>query len=141
MDKRWHGDYAFDFDRQAQDVREYKAWGLKQATIAAVSPWKVGFPIVIERAPGTNRLFPGGAPAAVHTSLLIVSHHSLHRPERRQDFGRGRVHASPFPIDLTSNKTTPGSPLPGVKPTTDLWESVADTVILTPARKIIAARM
>ena len=45
-------------------------------------------------------------------------------------------------IDLTSNKTTPGEPhLPGVKPTTDPWESVADTAILTPARKIIAARM
>ena len=34
--KRWHGDYAFDFDQQAQDVRELKAWGLKQVTIAAV---------------------------------------------------------------------------------------------------------
>ena len=32
----------------------------------------LGFPIVIERAPGTNRLFPGGAPAAVHTGLLIA---------------------------------------------------------------------
>ena len=36
MGKRWHDDYAFDFDRQAQDVREYKAWGLKQVTIGAV---------------------------------------------------------------------------------------------------------
>ena len=34
--KRWHGDYAYDFDRQAQDVRELKAWGLKQVTIGAV---------------------------------------------------------------------------------------------------------
>ena len=44
MGKRWHGDYAFDFDRQAQDVREYKAWGLKQVTIAEVvglSPGRV----------------------------------------------------------------------------------------------------
>ena len=30
--KRWHGDYAFDFDQQAQHVHEYKAWGLKQVT-------------------------------------------------------------------------------------------------------------
>ena len=36
MGKRWHGDYAFDFDQQAQHVREYKAWGLKQVTIGAV---------------------------------------------------------------------------------------------------------
>ena len=44
MGKRWHGDYTFDFDRQAQDVREYKAWGLKQVTIAAIvrlSPGRV----------------------------------------------------------------------------------------------------
>ena len=34
--KRWHGDSDFDFDQQAQDVREYKAWGLKQVTIGAV---------------------------------------------------------------------------------------------------------
>ena len=34
--KRWHGDYTFDFDHQAQDVHQYKAWGLKQVTIAAV---------------------------------------------------------------------------------------------------------
>ena len=34
--KRWHDDYAFDFDQQAQDVRKLKAWGLKQVTIAAV---------------------------------------------------------------------------------------------------------
>ena len=35
--KRWHGDYGYDFDRQAQDVRELKAWGLKQVTIGAVA--------------------------------------------------------------------------------------------------------
>ena len=34
--KRWHNDYGYDFDRQAQDVRELKAWGLKQSTIGAV---------------------------------------------------------------------------------------------------------
>ena len=34
--KRWHGDYAFDFDQQTADVRELKAWGLKQVMIAAV---------------------------------------------------------------------------------------------------------
>ena len=34
--KRWHGDYTFDFDQQAQDVRKLKTWGLKQVTIAAV---------------------------------------------------------------------------------------------------------
>ena len=34
--KRWHDDYAFDFDQQAQHVHELKAWGLKQVTIAAV---------------------------------------------------------------------------------------------------------
>ena len=34
--KRWHGDYAFDFDHQAQDVRRLKSWGLKQVTIGAV---------------------------------------------------------------------------------------------------------
>ena len=34
--KRWHGDYAFDFDQQAQDVHKLKAWGLKQVTIGAV---------------------------------------------------------------------------------------------------------
>ena len=34
--KRWHGDFAYDFDQQAQHVREYKAWGLKQVTIGAV---------------------------------------------------------------------------------------------------------
>ena len=42
--KRWHGNYGFDFDQQAQDVREYKAWGLKQVTIAALvrlSPGRV----------------------------------------------------------------------------------------------------
>ena len=36
MGKRWHNDYAFDFNRQAADVRELKGWGLKQVTIAAV---------------------------------------------------------------------------------------------------------
>ena len=36
MGKRWHGDYAYDFDRQAADVRELKGWGLKQVTIGAV---------------------------------------------------------------------------------------------------------
>ena len=35
--KRWHGDYAFDFDQQAQDVHALKAWGLKQVTIGAVA--------------------------------------------------------------------------------------------------------
>ena len=42
--KRWHDDYGYDFDRQTQDVRELKAWGLKQVTIAAVvrlSPGRV----------------------------------------------------------------------------------------------------
>ena len=42
--KRWHGDFAFDFDQQNQDVRDLKAWGLKQVTIAAVvglSPGRV----------------------------------------------------------------------------------------------------
>ena len=34
--KRWHDNYGYDFDRQAQDVRELKAWGLKQSTIGAV---------------------------------------------------------------------------------------------------------
>ena len=44
MGSRWHGDYTYDFDRQAADVRELKAWGLKQVTIAAVvglSPGRV----------------------------------------------------------------------------------------------------
>ena len=36
MGKRWHRDYAYDFDRQAADVRELKDWGLKQVTIGAV---------------------------------------------------------------------------------------------------------
>ena len=36
MGKRWHGNYAYDFDHQAQDVRQLKAWGLKQSTIGAV---------------------------------------------------------------------------------------------------------
>ena len=34
--KRWHGDFDFDFDRQAQDVRKLKGMGLKQSTIGAV---------------------------------------------------------------------------------------------------------
>ena len=34
--KRWHGDFDFDFDHQAADVRELKGWGLKQVTIGAV---------------------------------------------------------------------------------------------------------
>ena len=44
MGKRWHNDYGYDFDRQAQDVRQLKAWGLKQVTIGAVvglSPGRV----------------------------------------------------------------------------------------------------
>ena len=36
MGKRWHGDYAYDFDHQAEDVRQLKSWGLKQVTIGAV---------------------------------------------------------------------------------------------------------
>ena len=34
--QRWHGDFNFDFNRQAADVRELKNWGLKQVTIATV---------------------------------------------------------------------------------------------------------
>ena len=34
--KRWHDDYAFDFDQQAQDVRELRAWRLSQSTIGAI---------------------------------------------------------------------------------------------------------
>ena len=34
--KRWHGEYSYDFEQQARDVRELKAWGLKQITIGAV---------------------------------------------------------------------------------------------------------
>ena len=34
--KRRHGDFAFDFDHQAEDVRQLKSWGLKQSTIGAV---------------------------------------------------------------------------------------------------------
>ena len=44
MGKRWHGEYSYNFDRQATDVRELKHWGLKQVTIAAVvglSPGRV----------------------------------------------------------------------------------------------------
>ena len=36
MGSRWHNDYSYDFDHQAQDVRQLKAWGLKQMTIGAV---------------------------------------------------------------------------------------------------------
>ena len=36
MGKRWHGEFDFDFEQQAQDVRQLKAWGLKQITIGAV---------------------------------------------------------------------------------------------------------
>ena len=35
--KRWHGDYGYNFDQQAQDVHELKAWGLKQVTIGAIA--------------------------------------------------------------------------------------------------------
>ena len=35
--KRWHDDFGFDFEQQTRDVRELKAWGLKQITIAAVA--------------------------------------------------------------------------------------------------------
>ena len=44
MGKRWHDDFAYDFDHQAADVRQLKAWGLKQVTIGAVvglSPGRV----------------------------------------------------------------------------------------------------
>ena len=34
--QRWHGDFDFDFDRQAADVRELRGMGLKQSTIGAV---------------------------------------------------------------------------------------------------------
>ena len=34
--QRWHGDFDFDFNRQAADVRELRGMGLKQATIGAV---------------------------------------------------------------------------------------------------------
>ena len=36
MGKRWHGAYNFDFDQQAQDVRELRAWGVKQTTIGDI---------------------------------------------------------------------------------------------------------
>ena len=36
MGQRWHGDFGFNFDRQAADVKELRAWGLKQVTIGAV---------------------------------------------------------------------------------------------------------
>ena len=35
-EKRWHDEYSYDFEQQAQNVRELKAWGLKQVTIGAV---------------------------------------------------------------------------------------------------------
>ena len=35
--KRWHGDYAYDFEKQSADIRKLKEWGLKQVTIAAVT--------------------------------------------------------------------------------------------------------
>ena len=44
MGSRWHNDYSYDFDHQAQDVHQLKAWGLKQVTIGAVvrlSPGRV----------------------------------------------------------------------------------------------------
>ena len=44
MGSRWHNDYSYDFDHQAQDVRQLKAWGLKQVTIGAIvglSPGRV----------------------------------------------------------------------------------------------------
>ena len=34
--QRWHGDFDFDFDRQAADVRELRGMGLKQSTIGAI---------------------------------------------------------------------------------------------------------
>ena len=34
--KRWHNDYGYDFDQQAQHVHELRTWGLKQSTIGAV---------------------------------------------------------------------------------------------------------
>ena len=34
--KRWHDDYGYDFDQQAQHVHELRTWGLKQVTIGAV---------------------------------------------------------------------------------------------------------
>ena len=36
MGKRWHGNFDFNFDRQAQNVHELRTWGLKQSTIGAV---------------------------------------------------------------------------------------------------------
>ena len=36
MGSRWHGNYTYDFDRQAANVRKLKTWGLKQVTIGAV---------------------------------------------------------------------------------------------------------
>ena len=37
MGKRWHDNYGYDFDQQAQNVRKLKTWGLKQVTIATVT--------------------------------------------------------------------------------------------------------
>ena len=34
--QRWHGEFDFDFDRQAADVRKLRGMGLKQSTIGAV---------------------------------------------------------------------------------------------------------
>ena len=34
--KRWHGDYAFDFDKQAAEIRRLKTWGLTQTLIGAI---------------------------------------------------------------------------------------------------------
>ena len=42
--QRWQGEYSYNFNRQAADVRKLKGWGLKQVTIAAVvglSPGRV----------------------------------------------------------------------------------------------------
>ena len=36
MGKRWHDDYGYDFEQQAQDVRELRGWGLKQVRIGAI---------------------------------------------------------------------------------------------------------
>ena len=34
--KRWHNDFAFDFDQQALHVHELRTWGLTQVTIGAI---------------------------------------------------------------------------------------------------------
>ena len=46
MGKRWHGEYSYNFARQATDVRELKHWGLKQVTIALATR---------RRTPSTSR--------------------------------------------------------------------------------------